>query len=97
MEIASHYNVANPVAPLTLLPLVEERGLATVIANPIGAGRLVSLESFRAAGQLPGGLPLSEAEPLLERLMAQTGRQLFELALLFLLDDPWVTCSNETP
>ncbi len=91
VEIASHYNITSHVAPLTLLPLAEERGVATVIANPIGGGRLVSLETYRAATYL-GALPLDEAVGILERLMRDTGLALYELALLYLLHDPRVTC-----
>ena len=91
VEIASHYNITSHVAPLTLLPLAEERGVATVIANPIGGGRLVSLETYRAATYL-GAIPLDEAVGILERLMRDTGLALYELALLYLLHDPRVTC-----
>ena len=91
VEIASHYNITSHVAPLTLLPLTEEHGVATVIANPIGGGRLVSLDAYRAATYL-GALPLDEAVGTLERLMRDTGLELYELALLYLLHDPRVTC-----
>jgi D-threo-aldose 1-dehydrogenase len=91
VEIASHYNITSHVAPLTLLPLTEERGLATVIANPIGGGRLVSLETYRAGAYL-GALPVDAAVGILERMMRDTGLALYELALLYLLHDPRVTC-----
>ena len=65
--------------------------MATVIANPIGGGRLVSLETYRAATYL-GTLPFDEAIRILERLMRDTGLALYELALLYLLHDPRVTC-----
>ena len=91
VEIASHYNITSHVAPLTLLPLAEQRGVATIIANPIGGGRLVSLETYRAGTQ-PGALPIDEAIAILERMMRDTGLALYELALLYLLHDPRVTC-----
>ena len=91
VEMASHYNITSHVAPLTLLPLAEQRGVATIIANPIGGGRLVSLETYRA-GSAPGSLPIDDAVAILERMMRDTGLQLYELALLYLLRDPRVTC-----
>ena len=91
VEIASHYNITSHVAPLTLLPLADDRGVATVIANPIGGGRLVSLETYRA-GEQPGVLPVDEALAILDGMMRDTGLELYELALLYLLHDPRVTC-----
>ena len=91
VEIASHYNITSHVAPLTLLPMTEKYGVATIIANPIGGGRLVNLDTYRES-DMPGQMPTNEAVEILEQIMRETGLALYELALLYLLHDPRVTC-----
>ncbi len=90
VEIASHCNILSQVAEQTLLPLTAKKNVATIIANPIGSGRLVDLDRFAKAAT-PGGLPHDQAVPLLEEVMEETGRMLYELALLYLLADKRVT------
>lgn len=89
VEIASHYNITSHVAPQTILPLAEAHQIATIIANPIGSGRLVDITSY-AQGSL-GSMPPERAIPMIEEIMEETGLALYELALLYLLADSRVT------
>ena len=89
VEIASHYNLISHTAPQTLLPLTQAKEVAAIIANPLGAGQLINIESYK--GNMPGAMPLAEAVPLLREMMEETGLALYELALLYLLADDRVT------
>lgn len=91
VEIASHYNLLMNAGRRTVMPIAERTNTSVVIATPLYAGRLVSLKALAAKGvRFPGDS--EQAAVVLQGVMDETGYELPQLALLYLLDDPRVTC-----
>ena len=91
VEIASHYNLLMNAARRTVLPVAERTSTAVVVATPLFAGRLVSLAALEAQGARWSG-DSAPAIAMLREVMDETGYSLPQLAVLYLLDDPRVTC-----
>lgn len=91
VETASHYNLCNNIAPQRLMPVAEARGVSVIVANPLAGGYAVSPELFRNASVIPD-FNVDAGEKLLREIMAETGHELNQLALLYLLADSRVTC-----
>lgn len=91
VEIASHYNLLMNVAPRTVLPVAEGTTTSVIVATPLYDGRLVSLENLANRGVRHAG-DSTQAVAVLREVMAETGYKLPQLALLYLLADPRVTC-----
>ena len=91
VEIASHYNLLMNAARRTVLPAAERTNTAVVVATPLFAGRLVSLAALESQGVRRSG-DSAPAAAVLGEVLAETGYTLPQLAVLYLLDDPRVTC-----
>ena len=96
VETASHYNLCHNIAPRCLMPIAADKGVSVIVANPLAGGVAVSLELFRMTSVIPG-FDVEGGERRLREIMAETGRELYQLALLYLLADSGVTCLIQGP
>ena len=96
VETTAH-NLATATGTRTLMPVAERHGVSTIIASPLGNSCLVSLDKFAGTkGSVPG-YDVDAAVQTLRDVMDQTGYELYQLALLYLLADPRVTCIISGP
>lgn len=92
VQIASHYNLTNKVARKTILPIAKKRNMPIIIANPLGGGTLISLKNLE--DMIDNGLINKEywdidyAINVLKEMAENKGYELYQLALLYLLQEP---------
>jgi D-threo-aldose 1-dehydrogenase len=91
VEIAGHYNLCVHAARETLLPIAEQTNTSVIVATPLAGGRLVSSEALLRLG-LPNQGDPARAMETVRAVIAETGYTLYQIALLYVLHDPRVTC-----